>query len=65
MFWEISQNLHENNCDGVSLLPSLKRDSDTGVFCELREIFKSLRIFKTTFYQRTPPMTAFVTGSCS
>ena len=31
----MAQNLHENNCDGVSLLPLLKRDSDTSAFCKL------------------------------
>ena len=56
MFWEMAQNLHENNCDGVSLLPLLKRDSDTSAFCKLWEIFKSLRIFKSNFHQGTPPM---------
>ena len=39
VFLEISQNAQENNFVGVSLLPLLKRDSDTDVFLQISRNF--------------------------
>ena len=62
MFLEIWQNSQENTCVRVSplLKPEAcnfikKRDSGTGVSCEIREISKN------TFFYRTPLVAASVT----
>ena len=63
VFLKISQNLDENACTGVSFLKKLqacnfiKKETPTQVF-----FCKFCKIFKSTFFHRTPPVAASESG---